>query len=700
MVKRIIVLLIVLSVPLKLFPQLASLKGKVTSASDVPVAGATVTITGTTLGTVADKDGHYSINKIKAGKYNIHVSCIGYETNDRTVEIQGESSAADFVLKETNIDLNEVVVTGTKSEKPIKNVPVLTQVISARKMLELGITNVTDALQDLVPGLNVSQFGTRASVTLQGMDAKYVLFLIDGERIAGEVNGDIDYSMLNFENIDRIEVIKGASSSLYGSNAIGGVVNIITKKMDDPFDAKLYSRYSKYNELYTGGTLGLKKGILGSRTSFTYSSTDGYDLTPESQHDWTQNPYKTFSINQKFEVRPASDLSIVPYATYYQFERANVSARPAHDFYTDLTMGLKGKYFLNNNPIEFSYYHDRYDTYDVLELLGNKKNPVSFDVLQTARVQGNFSLSPSNVLTAGTEFNSEKLFSTRIDNGIKNAGESVVYVQEDLKAGARVNIIAGVRGSYHSTYGFNGSPKISLMYTMGDFKLRTSAGTGFRSPSLKELYMNFDHFGEWYIIGNRDLKPEKSRYVSASAEFSSVFNNSSVTVYSNRLTDMITDRWLPDTVQLTRQYQNIASASVWGVDITTKQMITRNLWFSAGYSLVNSHDNQTGLQLYGTSRHSGSFSLDYNKRKTDRGFSAQLFCKLMGKKFYEITDQGESHDRPFSTWRLTFSQDYKWIRVSAGIDNLFNLIIPQNLDYISPGRRFFVGMNIDFGKIR
>jgi outer membrane receptor for ferrienterochelin and colicins len=118
--------------------------------------------------------------------------------------LNGENHV-DFSMRESNIDLNEVVVTGTKSEQALKNVPVLTQVISARKMLELGITNVTDALQTMVSGLNVNHNGTLVTVTLQGMDAKYVLFLIDGERIAGEVDGDIDYSMLNLENIDHIE---------------------------------------------------------------------------------------------------------------------------------------------------------------------------------------------------------------------------------------------------------------------------------------------------------------------------------------------------------------------------------------------------------------------------------------------------------------------------------------------------------------
>jgi len=262
-----------LFIPSIIFSQGVSLSGYVSGTDSSTVTGATITIKGTTFGTVTDKKGFYKINKIKPGTYTLRVSYLGFETQERSVAILKEDNHVDFTIRESNIDLNEVVVTGTKSEKTLKNVPVITQVINARKMLDLGITNVTDALQNMVPGLNMSQFGTRASITLQGMDAKYVLFLIDGERIAGEVNGDIDYSMLNLENIERIEVIKGASSSLYGSNAIGGVINIITKKIIEPFDAKFYSRYSKFNELYSGGGIGLKKGIVGSRTSFNYSHT-------------------------------------------------------------------------------------------------------------------------------------------------------------------------------------------------------------------------------------------------------------------------------------------------------------------------------------------------------------------------------------------------------------------------------------------
>src|ERR1035437_3362689 len=693
-------LIILLFIPSVSFSQVVSLSGYITGADSSSVTGATITLKGTTYGTVTDKKGFYKINKIKPGTYTIRVSFLGFETQEKSVAILKGDTRVDFSIMESNIDLNEVVVTGTKSEKALKDVPVITQVISARKMLQLGITNVTDALQKMVPGLNVSHFGTLTSVTLQGMDAKYVLFLIDGERIAGEVNGDIDYSMLNLENIDRIEVIKGASSSLYGSNAIGGVINIITKKINEPFDAKFYSRYSKYNELYTGGSIGFKQGIIGSRTSFNYSHTDGYDITPETPHDWTQNPYNSFSINQKFEITPSSRLSLIPYFTYYQFERGNVSARPAHDLYIDLNAGLKGQYYFGKNSIDFSYYRERYNTYDVLELLDNKRDTASYDFIQTVRTQGNFHLTDKNNLTAGLEYNYERLFSTRVAGGLKSADEAVFYVQEDIRFGERWDLVAGMRASHHSNYGFNAAPKISVMFKQGFLNFRASAGAGFRSPALKELYFNFDHFGEFYVIGNPQLKPESSKYISGSIEFSRPWNNSSITVYRNGLSNMITNRWLPDTVQLIQQYENVSSASVNGIDFISKQKIFNGFWLSAGYSYVRSHDNETQLQLYGTTKHSGNIAADYNFRKKDYSFTAQVYCKLMGEKFYEITTDGTSRDRPYADWRITISQEYKWLRISLGLDDVFNVVIPQNIDFISPGRRFFVGMNIDFGKIK
>lgn len=292
-----------------------------------------------------------------------------------------------------------------------------------------------------------------------------------------------------------------------------------------------------------------------------------------------------------------------------------------------------------------------------------------------------------------------ELFSVRNEGGLKGDGEVVLYAQDDIMPGQRWNIVAGIRTSYHSSYGFNSAPKVSLLFKQGFMNFRASVGTGFRSPSLKELYMNFDHFGEWYIIGNTGLKPESSKYMSGSAELLRPWNNTSVTVYRNVITDMITDRWLPDSVRLTRQYQNIASATVYGIDILSKQKIFDGLWISAGYSYVNSHNNETGLQLYGTTKHSGNISADYIIRKKNNSFSAQMYFKLMGEKFYEITLEKTYIDKPYSTLRVIISDEYKWLRITAGLDNVFNVIIPENINIISPGRRYFIGLNVNFGKI-
>jgi outer membrane receptor for ferrienterochelin and colicin len=121
---------------------------------------------------------------------------------------------------------------------------------------------------------------------------------------------------------------------------------------------------------------------------------------------------------------------------------------------------------------------------------------------------------------------------------------------------------------------------------------------------------------------------------------------------------------------------------------------------SAGYTYVHALDNETGLQLYNTAKHSGNISADYNFRKNNYSFTAQLYCQLMGQRTYQNPDGTTGYDRPYSSLRFTISQEYKWLRISTGLDNIFGIVIPNNYDFISPGRRFFVGMNIDFGKIK
>ena len=137
-------------------------------------------------------------------------------------------------MNDDPFNLEQIVVTATRTEKKIKNTPVITQIITSKQIEERGTGNIQDLLTQEVPGLNFQEVGYGTSIDIQGLGSKHILFLIDGERIAGENGGNIDYSRINLYNIDHIEIVKGASSALYGSQAMGGVINIITRKAKGP----------------------------------------------------------------------------------------------------------------------------------------------------------------------------------------------------------------------------------------------------------------------------------------------------------------------------------------------------------------------------------------------------------------------------------------------------------------------------------
>ena len=151
-------------------------------------------------------------------------------------------------MNDDPFNLEQIVVTATRTEKKIKNTPVITQIITSKQIEERGTGNIQDLLTQEVPGLNFQEVGYGTSIDIQGLGSKHILFLIDGERIAGENGGNIDYSRINLYNIDHIEIVKGASSALYGSQAMGGVINIITRKAKKKFEASAGIRYAGRNQ--------------------------------------------------------------------------------------------------------------------------------------------------------------------------------------------------------------------------------------------------------------------------------------------------------------------------------------------------------------------------------------------------------------------------------------------------------------------
>lgn len=215
----------------------------------------------------------------------------------------GYVASAQNIDEPSMIDMEEVVVTATKTPLLLKETPVITRVVTEREILKSGASDISDVLSNELAGVEFHQTAYGNSISFQGLDARYVLFLVDGEKMAGETYGNIDFTRLPIDNIERIEIVRGASSVLYGSSAMGAIVNIITKKQsepfsisgsfgygmgyqnnntsdmsDDPTDGNYYNSNLDLPNLDANISIGFTKGRLRSKTTFDYSSSDAYQM--------------------------------------------------------------------------------------------------------------------------------------------------------------------------------------------------------------------------------------------------------------------------------------------------------------------------------------------------------------------------------------------------------------------------------------
>ena len=215
-----------------------SFQGRVINESGKPIVGVNVEIVDSGLGTTTDSDGFFSLSLDKNLEYlSIKLSHIGY--SPKTIELSNFDNM-DFILYESSLKVNPIVTTGLRRKSYIKDVPVRTHVINTEDIKNSGVASIKDLLELAIPNVqNVmsSHAGiSNDNVKIQGLDNRYMLFLVDGARVSGEFAGNLDFNMLNLSNVERIEIIEGGMSSLYGSSAIGGVVNIITKKPEKSYE--------------------------------------------------------------------------------------------------------------------------------------------------------------------------------------------------------------------------------------------------------------------------------------------------------------------------------------------------------------------------------------------------------------------------------------------------------------------------------
>lgn len=713
------------------FAQL-SLRGRVVDENEKPIAGASVWIEYTTIGTSTDLKGEFSLEKVPEGNNLLRISALDYNGARETINRSNDNIL--IRMKHSPLKLNEVVVTGTGTINKLKSSPVAIDVISQRELQNTNIPTFENAMIALNPSMSFTPNAMGSYMQLNGLSNRYILVLVDGKKLGGDVGGNVDLNRIDMGNIKRIEILKGAASSLYGSDAIAGVINIITNKPKDLVNFSTETRFSEYGQFTQNANLYLNVGGFSSATSFQRNQADGWQLNKkeiinDKEVDTDKQAMLRFYsdvFSQRFGYKATKELSMYVEGSLFdkKFKRP-VSAYGFDMKYVDYSFGAGAKYLLKNNGlITLDWNTDRFEYFKAYLKETKDKNGVTFmpgddefvrrQKYNNINLKGTFNAGKFNKVTVGSEYKVDNLYAPADSiGGSRNVYTLAFYAQDEINLFGKLNIVPGVRYIYNETFKNRVTPKVSAMYTLHDFNFRVSYATGFKTPELKQLFMKTEVTSKGKTtlsVGNKDLKPESSNYYSVNAEYIKDFLSLAVTGYINNLKNKIdtyeielTPEEIAEGYNKKSSYHNIGRSRIQGVDFTFNSYLGYNLTLGGGYSYVNAKDLDTGKRLQRISRHTGNVNLNWFKDFGLFKSNFNLNGRLQSRRYYDDGDDA----RAYQLWNFATRHTFKSINglvfePGLGIENIFDFVDdkPFNRNYatLSPGRTFYASLKIKFSK--
>ena len=701
-----------------LFAQI-TVQGRVIDESGKPVAGANVWIEYSTVGTATDADGYFNLQRVPEGEHTLRATSLNYE--GIRIPINGPRSGLQITLKNSPFNLNEVVITGTGTHNRLRNSPVLVDLVSKRDLDRTGVMTFDNAMMTLSPSFSFASNAMGSYMQLNGLSNRYILVLVDGKKLAGDVSGNTDLSRINMGNVKRIEVLKGAASALYGSEAIGGVINIITENHKDAFYGSSHTRYSRYGQFTQSINAEVNAGWFSSTTSFQRNQSDGWQLNPLDE-DLTPtvkkavNRYYSDVGSQKFTFKPTDAFSFYAEGSLYDKKFLRSPEEYTYDMkYEDYTLGAGARYLLKNKGVlTLDLHADNFEYYQYY-ITGNANGTRALQRRQKyydANLKGIFSLGAHNRLSVGTQYQIDYIKSeSDVKEGSRDVYTWSVYAQDEIKLlGNRLQFVPGGRYVYNEAFGSRFTPKLSAMYSLEHFNFRASYAAGFRTPDMKELYTETVSRNT-LSIGNPDLEPESSNYYSLNVEFFNHWLTFSVTGYINRLKNMITtlditDQITPEEtaagIKKKREYINSSKAEVNGFEASANIYFGAGLSLGLGYSYTDTEDKDTGNPIVRSSRHIATGNLNWNKRWWIVDSNINFNGRFQSKRYFEADDS-----RNYNLWNLSTTHRFKtWkgltFEPGFGVENIFDFVDdrPFGVNYatLSPGRTVYVSLGITFGK--
>ena len=623
-------------------------------------------------------------------------------------------------------DLDEVVVTGTRTPKFLKDVPIQTRVINAKELAKLDATNVQDLLQQELPGVEFSYaMNQQTHLNFSGFGGQGVLFLVDGERLAGETMDDVDFTRLNMDNVERIEIVKGAASALYGSQAAGGVINIITKRSQQPWTLQVNARYAKHNEQRYGASFGLNRKHLNNMLTAHFNRIDNYDVhsaaNPATRIISTVYGDKTLNIRDQLVWSPTENFHLTGRAGYFFRETVRSADQPER--YRDFTGGLRMNWSISErDELQASYAFDQYDKSDYQRITRLDIRDYS-NVQNSFRLLYNHSFDGGDVLTVGSDLMHDYLYNINLNGETREQDSWDLFAQYDWRISDEWEAVGALRYDYFSDgKDSHVTPKLNVCYKpLPNLAIRAGYGMGFRAPTLKEKYYNFDMSGIWIVEGNADLKSEVSHNFNLSAEYTKGRYNLTASAYYNKVRNKLSTsapyfKTAADKLPYL-PYANLDDYNVCGGEIGVQAKWDNGFGARLTYAYTKEQmakdkdGNAINNQYIPAREHAFNARLDYDCQLTKQyGLNIGLQGRVLSgvenveyKNYYDVSQGTITVEYPaYTIWKLSFVQRIgKAVKVNAALDNLFGYK-PKYYYLNSPitdGITFQIGLSIEMEKL-
>jgi outer membrane receptor for ferrienterochelin and colicins len=665
------------------------------------------------------------------------------------------STHAAAQTAQASTQLDTITVTAGGYEQSVKDAPASISVITAAEIAKKSYTDVTDVLKN-IPGVHIQGGGVEQSVMIRGMSADYTLFLVDGrpqqDNQAFGLNGSQAGTPVAFlpplESIERIEVIRGPASSLYGSNAIGGVVNIITKKVVNEFGGSVTTEYihpGAGNDVTNAGlqtsaalNLPIKKDVLSLQLTGGFRNQKEADFVGGSDSAAADPKFRNENLGAKlgFKLDAQNTFTLgAGRTTQQRWHNPGRSLDAADD--ASYSKSIRDNFFATHEGRYKDMLWESYINYDTSEnptrVNATTGEGIGFDTL-TANTQATFFLGQHTV-TAGLNLKNEKL-QDGASNGLNLPGlvvptdvvtmerkQKALFVEDNWQLTDDLALLLSGRYDHSDTYGGKFSPKVYSVYNLTPtLALKGGMTTGYKTPSLRNAATDFGSTSMGgVVIGNPALKPETTRNFEIGLNYGNQASglSGSLTVYQSKFKDKLL-RTGRICVQNTvcnwngmtypgHQFgyttmTNVDSAELRGVEWTADWKINRDLTYRHSYTYAESEQTSgtnAGKPLNDIPEHMFNVSLDW--RATSQ-WNLWTQLNYRGKTSGRTVNSSGSGTNDVRYPAYTFMdlgavyQVNKDVKLRFGVYNVTNkTVTPEDgFAYVLDGRRYSVALNVQF----